>query len=350
MKKILILVLGLSLTAASCNWLTDPLGFGGGVKGVLKSEDTGQTYKAVNALEKKSNINGVTATLVVFDPNDPNVLYLGSANGVYKSVDGANTWKLILTGIRVGGIAIDSAHSEVVYVAGVAASNGKIIKSTDGGESFTDVYSEPSKNNTALSVAVSKANSKIIIAGFNNGEIIRSLDSGTTWQVVKDIGSPVSKIAFVNSFTAYAMSTSGGLFLSSDQGSNWIIITGTLDQTSGIIKSTLSKSIYDVAFDMRLNGIIFLATELGLFRTLDNGGTWTVMTLPVTNTTLKVSAVAINPTNSNNIYIAIGSTMFKTLNGGVTWETKKLPSDQHVRQILMNPQNPGIIYLGMGEK
>jgi hypothetical protein len=46
----------------------------------------------------------------------------------------------------------------------------------------------------------------------------------------------------------------------------------------------------------------------------------------------------------------VGSTFFRTTNGGVTWETRKLPTEQKVRHILVDPDEPNNIYLGMGDR
>ncbi len=357
MKKVLILVLGLSLTAASCNI------FGGttGSKGVLKSEDGGQTFTASNALETKGSISGLNVNSMIADPKDSDTIYVGSGGGIYRTTDGAVTWKLILTGMKIAQVKIDPSNSDILYAAGMNATNGLLIKSIDRGETWKDIYTEPTKNNPVLSVAISPLNNKIVLAGLNSGEIIRSVDEGHTWQLVTDIGTAVLDMDHVNNSKAYAL-TQNTLHVTNDQGSNWQeipvavqIVQDTTNNPYGYItqnraSSVNGQTVYDVEFDHKLNGVIFLASEQGLLRSIDSGSNWTVMSLPVTNETLKVSSVAINPSNSNSLLIAVGSTLFKTSNGGVTWETRKLPTEQKVRQILINPDQPNIVYLGMGER
>ncbi len=345
MKKFILLVLSLSLTAASCNLL----GGSSGAMGILKSDDGAKNFQVFNTINQKGNINGVSVNVLAFDAKNPEVIYLGSAGGIFKTVDGAKTWVHILTGITVSDISTDPNSSDVLYAAGLAGRNGKIIRSADGGNSWTDVYTEPSKSNAVASIAVSKANSKIVLAGLSTGEIIRSVDEGKTWQVATDLEDVFVKIRFYNSFTVYALTLSKGLVKSTDQGATWNPLpTGQVQlpaqSSSGV------RRFLDLAFDQKLAGVIFVATDQGLLRTIDDGITWGLMYLPVRNTTLQVTAAAVNPTDSNNILTAVGSTMFKSTNGGVTWETIKLPSGQTVRHILMNPSTPNIIYLGMGDR
>lgn len=346
MKKFLILVLGLSLTAASCNLLGSS-----GAKGVMKSEDGGETYSPVNKLEAKGDISKISTNSLVMDPNDGDILYLGSASGVHRTQDGGKTWKLILTGGRVGDIAVDASSTNIVYAAGISGENGRVLKTTDTGETWKDIYTEPSKNNPVLSVAISRANAKILLAGLNSGEVIRSVDEGTTWQIVRDFGNPIIDIEYTDSSTAYVLTQTSGLFMTADQGSSWTPVEIKV-QTEGqsTVRLPTTRTFYDAAFDQRLKGVIFLASAQGLLRTVDSGVTWQLMSLPVTNQTLNVSAVAINPTNSNNLIIAIGSSIFKSTNGGVTWETKKLSTQQRVKQIIINQDEPNKIYLGMSDK
>jgi len=349
MKKIALLALGLMLTAASCNIIG-----GTGSKGILKSTDGGQTFVPSNALAKKGEISGLTANAFTMDQSDTDVMYIGSGSGVHKTTDGAKTWTHILQGMRVGDVEVDPSQSDVVYAAGITGENGRIIKSADGGSSWKDIYTEPTKSNSALSIAVSRANSRVILAGLTSGEILRSVDEGVTWALVRDLANPIVDIEYTGNSEAYALAQNNGLYISRDQGSNWTPVIVTTQVAGGpgaaMQQRMTSRTFYDVTFDKRIAGVIFMATEQGLLRSIDSGTNWSVMSLPVTNETLKVSAVAINPTNSNNLVISVGSTFFRTTNGGVTWETRKLPTEQKVRHILVDPDEPNNIYLGMGDR
>lgn len=349
MTKIITLVLGLMLTAASCNL------FGAsGVKGILKSEDGGDTYKAANVMDPKGDIDGISVNSLVMNPNDSDILYLGSGQGIHRSDDGAGKWKHVLTGMRVGDISVDPSKDTILYAAGITGENGRVLKSTDSGESWKEIYTEPSKSNPVLSVAISPANARIVVIGLQSGELIRSTDEGATWQLIRDFSNPIIDIEYVDPTTAYILTQSSGLYVSSDQGSNWlpvnVVIQAQADDGLAYTKNTAARTFYKAAYDKRLKGVIFLASASGLVRTVDGGVTWNLMTLPVTNQTLQVSSVAINPTDSNTLYIAVGATMFKSTNGGVTWETKKLPTSQRIKHILINPDEPNKIYLGAGDK
>lgn len=350
MPRLFILLIGLTFTAASCN-LSDPFSYTSGERGVFKSEDAAESFQVRNKLTPNGSLNNVSVNILVFDARNTDVIYLGSGNGLYKTEDAGASWKYMLTGIGIADVAVDFFQPQKLYAAGISGNNGKIIKSQDGGVSWSDAYSEPSKGNAVTAIAISTTSSNLIVAGLATGEVIRSTDSGITWQTVRDLEDRVLKLKFLNN-TVYALTSRKGLFRSTDSGTTWASVTSILVSESFISSGgALSVSVfYDFVLDPRQSSTVYVATEEGMIRTVNDGANWSLVNLPVRDSGLKVSALAINPNNSNNIYGGIASTMVKSVNGGVTWETQQLRTEQSIRQILIDFQSPNVIYLGLGDK
>lgn len=109
-----------------------PLWSGGGERGLYKTTDGGRTWKAVIPGTEHTG-----ATDVVIDPNNPDTMYAatwqrrrhfytlingGPESGIYKSVDGGNTWNRIRSGLPPGdlgriGLSISPADTNVVYAS-----------------------------------------------------------------------------------------------------------------------------------------------------------------------------------------------------------------------------------------
>jgi len=348
MKKIIVLLLGLSLTAASCNMMDLITGTPSGARGVFRSEDNGETYHAANTLDRNS-ISGVSVNSLTLDTGNPSVVYLASGSGIYKTEDNASNWRYILSGLGATKIAVDPIQGETLYAAGISGSNGKILKSLDAGASWVDIYTDPLKSNPVWALDISKTSSQILLAGLGSGEVIRSTDAGRTWTAVENFGNRIMSIDFSNSGEVYALTQTSGLYKSVDNGTTWSDITSSL--TSIVFNpnqvSTVRVSQFNyLALDKKQAQVLYLGTDKGLLRSVNNGASWSSLSLPSKNVSLKVSSVAISPDNSNTIFTAVGSTLFKSINGGVTWQTKSLPTGAEVRQILIDPKSNNIIYIG----
>ena len=117
--------------------------------GVLKSTDGGQTWKAANKgltapPGSPTDSTALRVDALALNARSPNILYAGTGLGVFRTTDGAKTWKLASSGIDLGdrpahrllegfiyAISIDPLHTSTVYAAG-----GGVWKSTNGGATW----------------------------------------------------------------------------------------------------------------------------------------------------------------------------------------------------------------------
>jgi photosystem II stability/assembly factor-like uncharacterized protein len=113
--------------------------------------------------------NGLVTAIAVH-PTNPNVLYLGTAQGgVWRSADGGKTWtplfdRQLSLGIgEPAGIAIDPANTDTIYVGTssrvgsaepdtIGQPSAGLFKSTDGGSSWIALGSGyPARRSTSSS-------------------------------------------------------------------------------------------------------------------------------------------------------------------------------------------------------
>jgi len=122
-------------------------------RGVFRSRDGGKTWQKV--LGKDANTGAID---LVFQPDDPNVIYAalwqtrrppwsvyppsnGPGSGVYKSIDGGDTWKQISghgfpAAVGRVGLAISAAAPQRVYAL-VDGDAGGLYRSDDAGATWT---------------------------------------------------------------------------------------------------------------------------------------------------------------------------------------------------------------------
>ncbi len=127
----------------------------------------------------------------VFDPTRNGVIYMsGDVAGVYKSEDHGRNWRLInngLPGYAVYALAVDP-HSQTVF----AGTEQGLCKSTDGGGHWTllpktgpkGLHLTAERGRSTDNIAVDPVDGNVVYVGSPNGTICKSTDGGETWKQV----------------------------------------------------------------------------------------------------------------------------------------------------------------------
>jgi photosystem II stability/assembly factor-like uncharacterized protein len=176
--------------------------------GVYKSLDRGATWKNVG-LRDSEHIGKI-----LVDPQDSDVVYVaaqgplwsaGGERGLFKSVDGGQTWEKILGGgdyTGVNDVVMDPRNPQILYAAThqrfrtVAAlidggPETGIHKSIDGGASWRELTRGlPEEDMGRIGLAVSPQDSDVVYAtielAWRKGGFYRSADGGETWEKRND--------------------------------------------------------------------------------------------------------------------------------------------------------------------
>lgn len=177
-------------------------------EGIYKSEDAGKTWKCVGLKDAQ------TISKIRVHPRDENLVYaavLGhvfgpnSERGIYRSRDGGKSWQKILYRNDSTGavdLAMDPNNPRILYASLWQASRNPwsmtsggagsgLWKSTDGGESWTDISSNdglPKGLKGRIGLAVSAPRPDRVWANIEaeEGGLFRSDDAGKTWTKVND--------------------------------------------------------------------------------------------------------------------------------------------------------------------
>lgn len=344
MKKnylIIFLFSMLVLTGVNCIRLGTPTAADGGV---FKSADKGETWqqkvKVATTEAKQVTIGNVNVVLMVMDPQDANTIYLGTAeNGLYLTYDGAQSWqKTVFDRGRIGAIAIDPKNKCNIYVA----LSNKIFKSSDCIRTWQEIYVETRPGQIVTSIVVDFYDPKIIYAGLSAGDLLKSIDSGASWSVIKRFENEVAKILLApyDSRIIYVATRGAGIWKSTDAGASWISFGDQLREFAGAFE------FKDLVLDQSQKDTLILASKYGLLRTRDGGTSWQPINLLTPPGSVDILSLAVNPQNGNEIYYGTISTLYKSINGGERWITRKLPTSRAATYLLVDFENPNIVYLG----
>ena len=229
--------------------------------GVYRSTDGGDTWSHLG-LDDSQQIGAVRV-----HPDNPDVAYVAAighafgpnkTRGVYKTTDGGKTWtQSLFVDDSTGAvdIALDPVNPRVLYAAmwhmrrfpwGMHSGGGHsgLYKSTDAGDTWTDISTNPGLPNTALGrigVAVSPVNPRRVYA---------------TVEAPDSAGEP-----------------RGGIFRSDDAGAHW-------QRTDGNQKWQVRAWYYStVTADPQDENTVYV-NNLGTWRSVDGGRTWSRLPVP----------------------------------------------------------------------
>ena len=186
--------------------------------GVFKTEDGGETWKAMNKGFLKPFVSDI-----VIDSQTPTRLLAASEDGVYQSVDAGAQWRLV--GIQGKGVRTIVQHPTIrdMYLAGTEEDG--VFVSTDRGEHW-----KPSNtgllHRTVYAIACDRQNPNTVYVGTHGGGVYRSTDGGKHWsQTVNGLETLVVHSLVLlpsNPSVLFAGTLNGGLFKSTDGGDHWI--------------------------------------------------------------------------------------------------------------------------------
>ncbi len=145
--------------------------------GVFKSTDGGETWD-ITGFEVDLTTRENTVDLVM-NPENPNVLWVSSSLGFYKTIDAGETWNRIMDGAYYD-ICLKPGDPETVYVSQRAA----LHVSRDGGETFVENDVELSGG---ILIDVTPANPEIVYIVSGLKGTYKSIDSGATYAKVADL-------------------------------------------------------------------------------------------------------------------------------------------------------------------
>ncbi len=164
--------------------------------GIFKSEDGGETWFQLPSTAGSTDF--ISVTRIIVDPNDPNIILSCSAPNTWdqqfnsvimKSTDGGNTWTQVFevtSGGAIEQLIFEPNNFNIQY----AAQNGVgVLKSVDGGDSWT-LSNDGMSINGRVELAISPANVNKIYASTQgtisttSSDLYVSSDAGITWSLV----------------------------------------------------------------------------------------------------------------------------------------------------------------------
>jgi photosystem II stability/assembly factor-like uncharacterized protein len=281
--------------------------------------------------------------------SSPSVMYLGgtlSGQGqVWRSEDRGLTWHVVGSGILGGAvrqIAVDPRNPLIAYVI----SGGELVKTVNGGRTWGNVTPHVSFQDIKIGepvgfIAVDPGIPNHLLAGCDRGyskisDVVESMDGGASWKV-RDFGRPSQSFKEHGYEDAETHMWAGLIYLGHSGeilgglnypvGNHYTHIPAPVVSTDGgrswkFIREGMNEDVtraswsYSFVLSEQSGGAIYLATLLGLLRSLDGGTTWEKV--------LRENIEDVTAGGPNEIYAATGRGLFKSCDGGANWHQATL--------------------------
>ncbi|KAA1247637.1 RICIN domain-containing protein [Aquimarina sp. RZ0] len=316
------------------------------------------TAKAAGAtwtnISRTSNDGGYWSmgrtTDIGFHPSNANIFWVcGQKGGVWKTTDGGSTY--IPQGdnlpfLGAGAIVVNHANPDILYVTTGDNTGGRgmgVYKSTNGGTTWSPTGFTRNLSNGVVfyNLVQSPTNPAILLVATNLG-VYRTINAGDNWTRVAS--GRATDITFSNSdngSTAFSI-INNRFYKSTNQGQSFSIVNNGPSH-SGLGRITLNNA--------NVNRVISWSNA-GIWVSNDNGNSWTEKnkaTYP-NGSIVNFDAMTTSPYNANTLY---GGQLdvFRSDDNGATWtQISKWHGGTSItevhadhRNMVCNPIN-GLIY------
>lgn len=266
--------------------------FIGGPMGLFRSEDNGNTWVHLESLNSVGHLANAVVSLAIGLNGD---IFAGLfiVSGVARSKDNGLSWVL------VGGADRYGTYDGIGFVETLLINaNGELLAGTykglflykDGGESWLDLsagfrYGEKQSpemlwEKTIKVKALAMSPRGNIVAGTEEDGLFYSANGGIDWTLIGLKNDGFTYLVFGTNESILVSIRSFGLgkfYRSINRGKSWISV---LTKNIGTAPASLATNS---------NGHIFAGTTKGVFRSLNNGTTWSHVGLQS-----RINAIAID--------------------------------------------------------
>jgi photosystem II stability/assembly factor-like uncharacterized protein len=304
---------------------------------LFRSTDDGATWTTIDAPVSTSTVG------LVAHPSNPDTAWIEHTIGVWRTEDaGASFVELtpsletsaFVSGLSASPLASAQQASPRLWLA---ISNGKPYRSDDGGTTWTRLVNTPGRSHT---IAAASDDADTVWMSTNQGAQARSDDAGATWESVTEprstFRSNIPGFSARNADEALAFGGPEEVMLTEDAGGTW----------RRSVEGLSAVWVRDVAVSPDGSRLVVATDHGDVFVSDDQGRSFSRTRAGLDP--LAITAIAIDPANSDVVYVGTGTAhgstlhrtnfagaLFKSGDGGQSFSrlTNLRPNDTYVNDI-----------------
>lgn len=219
-------LLGSSHYFRNIEFLDENIGFLGTLNQKLyKTVDGGTTWSLI------TNITPNPAAICGLDCVGTSTVYGCGAYftpaHVIKSIDSGNTWQFIdMSAYATALVDINFINENVGFVSGSNATGGVILKTTDGGTTWTPILNSGTNGDYIWKIQVLNSNQNVIFGSVeavapNPGRLAKSTDGGITWTYTNAPETIVQAVGFLDENHGWMGGHTTGFYETFNGGLTW---------------------------------------------------------------------------------------------------------------------------------
>ena len=253
----------------------------GTTHGIYQSVDAGETFSITNFSPVNVNWGGLGTNdrinLIKYHPTIPELVFIGTSKGLYRSSDNLITWNLVgQPWDNFSQIDFHPTNNSIVYVP-KTNEDSNILISNDTGSTFSNSGSILF-NNSNIKISISNNCENCIFLGSSDG-IWKSTDLGSSFEVIS--GLYIEDISNYGAFAVSDVNSDVILYgdidthMSFDGGANfekttfWSEGNSNYDQTGTYVHADLRGAVCK-------DGVFWVNTDGLLCKSEDNGVSWEI--------------------------------------------------------------------------
>lgn len=242
--------------------------------------------------------------------NDNTGIVVGDQGYVGRTTNGGVSFDttgngLIPTNQRCWAVWFADANTGYIGAGSQTSFTSRILKTTNGGVSWSLVFSSSSQYVTALG----GFDANNVTAAYSNGNTLRTTDGGLNWtESTAAIMSIPNHITFVNSSIGLACGSNGAFSRTTNGGVNWTAAnTPTTDWSMFQVKAVSANEVYVVG------------DATALYKSTNLGATWTTLPIIVTGPQATFVWYSVDVNAGKMVMSGDYGVVAVSNDGGTTW-------------------------------
>lgn len=284
--------------------------FVGTATGVWVSKNSGEDWSRIDSTSMPVDVNSIEV-----DPKKSSTIYAGTSWRPYKTTDNGKNWRLIKSGMiddsDVFAINVNSRDNDHIFASACSG----IYESLNGGEQWRKVQGIPSTSRRTRAIVQHPSVQGTVFAGTTEG-FWMSTSGGKTWSLTTQRNLEINSIAVhpEEPNRIYIATNIYGVMISNDGGRNFFPSNA----------SFTSRFTYAVTADATQPNRLYATTHNTasgggfVFYSADGGHTWTPAKGIDANRVSPFSIIQDRAT-PDTLYLGSNLGVFRSIDRGVTW-------------------------------